>query len=63
MSDTEDANLKAYIAAAAEALALPVEPAWEASIAANLNTTLRMAQLVADFQLPDEAEPAPIFEA
>lgn len=63
MSEMDDAALKAYIAAAAEALALPVDPAWEAPIAANLKTSLRMARLVADFELPDEAEPAPIFEA
>jgi hypothetical protein len=30
---------------------------------ANLEATLRLAAPVADFQLPDNAEPAPIFVA
>ena len=51
------------IDAAAEALALPVEPAWKPAIKANLQVTLRLAAMVAEFELPDEAEPAPVFEA
>ena len=45
------------------ALGLPVEPAWKPAIKANLQVTLRLAALVAEFELPDEAEPAPVFEA
>lgn len=60
---TEENNLDDYIEAAAGALALPVEPAWKPAIKANLQVTLRLAALVAEFELADEAEPAPVFEA
>ncbi len=45
------------------ALDLPVEPAWKPAIKANLEVTLRLARLFADFPLPDDAEPAPVFVA
>jgi hypothetical protein len=56
-------SLGTYIAAAARVLAVPIEPAWEPAVRANLELTLRLAALVAEFPLPDEAEPAPVFEA
>ena len=49
--------------AAASALALPLEPAWRPAVKANLEVTLRLARLFADFPLPDDAEPAPGFRA
>jgi hypothetical protein len=55
--------LDAFIEAAARVLALPVEPQWRAAIKANLEVNLRLATFVADFALPDEAEPAPVFTA
>ena len=55
--------LDAYIDAAAQALGVPIEPAWKPSVRANLALTLRLAGLVSEFPLPDEAEPAPVFEA
>lgn len=55
--------LSAYIAAASAALDLPLDPAWQPSIKANLEVTFRLANLVAEFPLPDEAEPAPVFKA
>jgi hypothetical protein len=58
----EDA-LDALIEAGAAMLALPIEPAWKPAIKANLAVTFQMADLVGEFQLPDEAEPAPVFEA
>jgi hypothetical protein len=58
-----DEPLDAFIAAAARLLALPVEPQWLAAIRANLEVNLRMAAFVAEFALPDEAEPAPVFVA
>jgi len=51
------------IDAAARALDLPVEPAWKPVIKLNLAVTLRLGQEVAEFKLPDEAEPAPVFVA
>jgi hypothetical protein len=52
-----------FIAAAAAALQLPLEPDWQAAVKANLAVTLQHAANVAAFALPDEAEPAPIFKA
>jgi 1-carboxybiuret hydrolase subunit AtzG-like len=55
--------LDQLIAAAAHALALPVEAAWKGAVKANLQVTLRLAASFADFPLPDDAEPAPVFTA
>jgi hypothetical protein len=55
--------LDGFIEATARVLALPIEPQWLPDIKANLAVTLRAAALVADFALPDESEPAPIFRA
>ena len=61
MSNPSD--LDAYIDAAAAALAIPVDPEWKSEIRANLATTLRLAALVGEMELPDDAEPAPVFRA
>jgi hypothetical protein len=50
-----------FVEAAARALDLKLEPAWKAAVKTNLDITLRLAGLFADFPLPDDAEPAPIF--
>jgi len=52
-----------FIKAAAHGLALPLKPEWFPAIAANLETNLRLAALVAEFGLPDESEPAAVFTA
>ena len=52
-----------YIDAASKALALPVEEAWKPAVKANLEVSLRLARLVDEFALPDEAEPANVFAA
>jgi hypothetical protein len=52
-----------FIAAAAHVLGLAIESAWRPAIDANFATTLRLAASFMDFQLPDEAEPAPVFAA
>ena len=52
-----------YIDAVAKALGLPVENAWRPAVRANLEVTLRLARLVDEFVLPDEAEPASVFTA
>jgi hypothetical protein len=56
-------SLDAYIDAAARVLDLTIEPEWKPSVRANLEVTLRLAAVVSEFALPDEAEPAPVFEA
>jgi hypothetical protein len=63
MSEIDDKALEAYIRSAAAALGIPLEDAWMPSIRANLAVSLRLASTVAEFELPDEAEPAPVFEA
>ena len=55
--------LDEMIDAAARVLELPVEPAWKAAVKANLQVTLRHGAHVAEFALPDDAEPAPVFVA
>lgn len=52
-----------YIEAAAKALALPLDPTWQPAVKANLAVTLQHAATVAEFALPDEAEPAPVYKA
>jgi hypothetical protein len=52
-----------FILAAARALDLPAQPKWLPAIRANLRVTLGHAALVAEFPLPDDAEPAPVFKA
>ena len=56
-------SLDDYIAAAAGVLELPIAPAWQPAVRANLELTLRLAAVVAEFPLPDEADAAPVFEA
>jgi hypothetical protein len=51
------------IDAAARVLALPIEPQWKPAIRANLEVTLRLAGLVDAFDLPDDVEPAAVYEA
>jgi hypothetical protein len=51
------------IVAAAHALGLTVDPAWTPAVRANLQVIFAQAALVTAFDLPDDAEPAPIFKA
>jgi hypothetical protein len=55
--------LDRFIEAAAEALALPIEPAWTPAIRANLEVTLAAGRLVDEFPLPDAVDPAPVYRA
>ena len=55
--------LDAYIDAAAAALAIPIKPEWKPEIRAHLTVTFRLAALVGEKELPDDAEPAPVFKA
>ena len=53
----------AMVAASARALGLTLDPAWHRSVAFNLRLILRFGALVDEFELPDDAEPAPVFHA
>ena len=59
MADPLDEIIDAY----ANALGIPVKPEWKAEVRNQLQVTLRHGALVAAFPLPDETEPAPVFEA
>jgi hypothetical protein len=53
----------AWIISSAAMLGLPIEAAWMPAIRANVEVTFRLAKLVDAFPLPDDAEPAPVYEA
>jgi Protein of unknown function (DUF4089) len=53
----------ALVAANAQALGLPLDPAWHDGVVFNLRLILRQAALVDGFALPDDTEPAPVFHA
>ena len=55
--------IETLIAASANALALPIDPAWRAGVKHSLHVILEHAALVDQFSLPDEIEPAPVFRA
>jgi hypothetical protein len=63
MSEIDDQALDAYVKAAATALGIPLDDAWIPAIRANLSVSLRIASSFDEFELPDESEPAPVFEA
>jgi hypothetical protein len=63
MAEAKGEDLDALIEAAVEILGLPIEHAWKPAIKGNLVVSLRLAAMVEKFNLPDEAEPAPVFEA
>ena len=56
-------HLDAYIDAAAQALGIPIQPEWKPAVRANLEVTFRLAAVVGEKELPDDAEPAPVFRA
>jgi Protein of unknown function (DUF4089) len=55
--------LDSFVDAAAHALDLKLESAWKGAVKINLEATLALAALFADFPLPDDAEPAAVFSA
>ena len=52
-----------YIDAVAKALGLPVDEASKPAVRANLEVSLKLARLVDEFALSNEAEPASVFAA
>ena len=55
--------LDPLIAAGARALDLKIDTAWMPAVRGHLKVTLAHGLRVAAFALPDDAEPAPVFEA
>ena len=55
--------MEALVTANAQALALPIDPAWLPAIKFNLQLLFQHAKIVDEFSLPDDTEPAPVFRA
>ena len=49
------------IDAFAAMLGITLQPEWHASVRANIEISLRLAGVVMDFPLDDEADMAPVF--
>ncbi len=56
-------SLDDYIDAVSKALLLPIDDTWKPAVRANLDVSLKLARLVDEFALPDEAESASVFAA
>ena len=59
MSDPLDTAVDALAAA----LQLPVQPEWKAEVKTQLQVILLHGSRVAEVALPDDTEPAPVYEA
>ena len=58
-----DAELEAFMDASAAVLGLHIEPGWRDPVRANLAFTFRLGRQILALEIPDEAEPAPVFRA
>ena len=61
MTDPQNPDEDAFMIAAASVLGIPLDPGWHDSIRFHLQLSLRMAVMVQAFDLPDQAEPAPVY--
>ena len=55
-------DLEAYVDTAARLVGLPLDPAHRPGVVLNLERIAAMAALVMEFPLPEETEPAPVYE-
>jgi hypothetical protein len=58
-----DDDIDAFIEAGCRLLDIPVRDAWRGAIRLHLAVSLDHAGYVATFDLPEDAEPAPVFTA
>ena len=58
----ETFDAKAYVEAAAQLVGLSIDPAHLPGVILNLERIAEMASLVMEFPLPEETEPAPVYE-
>jgi hypothetical protein len=54
-------DAEAYVEATAALIGLPIDPEHHPGVVVNLERIAQMAALVMDFELPEAAEPAPVF--
>jgi 1-carboxybiuret hydrolase subunit AtzG-like protein len=52
-----------FIESGTKILRLPIDPAWTPAITGHLDVILRLAALVTSFDLPEDVEPAPVYQA
>jgi hypothetical protein len=60
MADRVD--IDSYVEVAAQIVGLQLDPAFRPGVALNFARIADMAALFMEFPLPDETEPAPVFE-
>jgi len=58
-----DDDIDAFIRAGCRLLDIPVRDEWREAIRLHLAISLDHARNVAEFELPDDADPAPVFTA
>jgi hypothetical protein len=56
-------DFEAWIAAMGPIMGLTIAPEFRPGVVANLSIAARFAELLTDFPLHDESEPAPVFRA
>jgi hypothetical protein len=52
-----------YVEISAKVLGFSMKPSWKRAASANMETIFKMAAAIESFELPEELEPAPVFEA
>jgi hypothetical protein len=60
--DMADQPFEIYVDAAAKLVGLPLDPAHRPGVVLNIERIAQMAALFMEFPLPDEIEPAPIYQ-
>ena len=58
----DDFDAEAYVDAAARLTGLTIDPAHRPGVVLNLERIAQMAALVMAFDLPEETDPAPVYE-
>jgi hypothetical protein len=56
-------DIETYVDAAAALIGLPLDPAHRPGVVLNMERIAAMAALVMAFPLPDETEPAPVYQS
>jgi len=59
----DEKSLDELVAVGARAVGISVDDSWRPAIRENLRVTLMHGARVTQFALPDDAEPAPVYEA
>lgn len=63
MNDPKPVDWPAYLDAASAAVGLPIDPAWRAGVAANLERMAQVADVVNSIPLSDTDEAAGVYRA